>query len=102
MLHQNNDPTRKCKSKYITLLEYNRYRVRKNDFEQLHLGGRLSHEYLLDLFIRWEQSQMNYYKNNQKILKISSYESTRKFHEKKSNKKINKLVVIPESFPYYL
>ena len=44
---------------------------RKKDFEHLHYSGRLTHEYLINLFFHQEQSQLDFYKHNQDLLKVT-------------------------------
>ncbi len=94
----------KNNSKYLTIYQYNSYRVqrRKNDFEHLHYSGRLTHEYLIDLFFRWEQAQLYFYKTNQEKLKVSQYDSYLKFlnRSKERSKQFKKVIIIPKTYVY--
>ena len=68
MLRHN--PTGKSlRSPYISIYDYTSYRFqrRKGDFEHLHYSGKLGHEYIIDMFFRWEKRQTSIGKKLRKI-----------------------------------
>ena len=91
-------------SKFLTIYQYNSYRVqrRKQDFEHLHYSGRLTHEYLIDLFFRWEQSQLYFYKHNQELLKVTQYKTYLDFlnRTRKRQEEFKKVIMIPKTYIY--
>ena len=75
---------------------------RKQDFEHLHYSGRLTHEYLIDLFFRWEQSQLYFYKHNQELLKVTQYKTHLDFlnRTRKRQEEFKKVIIIPKTYIY--
>ena len=78
---------KKGRSIYVTVYEYSSYRLqrRDGDFEQVHFCGRLTHEIIIDYYVRWEQNELYWIRLNQNILLVNTYANT--LHTINNNKK---------------
>ena len=61
----------------LTILQYYSYRLayRPNDkFSPLLYSGRLTQQYFLHAYVMMESNRMNFFRNNQKILRVECYQ----------------------------
>jgi len=60
----------------LTALEFYNYRLRlrDRDFSLLHSAGRLFQQYVVDMYAKIEQMNLNYVSYNQKQLRADCYQ----------------------------
>ena len=63
------------KIKYLTTNEYYRYRImfRNNQFNIILRCGKLTQQYIVDMYIKVESSRLQYIQNHQKELRAEKY-----------------------------
>ena len=69
-------PGSTVKQKTVTALEFYNYRLRlrDRDFSLLHSAGRLFQQYVVDMYAKIEQMNLNYVSYNQKKLRADCYQ----------------------------
>ena len=60
-----------------TVLKFYQQRLQVRENKTLGIFGRLFHEYVIDQYCKIEKYRLDYIKNHQKELRVSSHESTR-------------------------
>ena len=70
---ENCEPIKKKKTK-ISTMEYNSYRlmVRKNNQQWIHRAGRLTQQYVCDMYSKIQGEMLNYKRFNQNDFRISA------------------------------
>jgi hypothetical protein len=78
----------------------NRLAFREN-FSLIHLGGKLTHQYIVDAYLKIEANRLNWIKQNQKELMVDSYKGVNDFvlnHANLSNCSIGRVIILPSTF----
>ncbi|XP_034936444.1 uncharacterized protein [Chelonus insularis] len=90
------------KNKSITRNAYIKYRLAiRNDFNKFLLGRRLFQQWVVDSYVKIEKDRIRYCKNNQKQLRVETYQGLIDYSHKKSNdtnSQIGKMIILPSSF----
>ena len=66
----------------------------------IHLGGRLFQQYLVDMYIKLEQTRLDFYRLNQKKIRCELYQGIYDCVRSEENraKEVGKRIVLPASF----
>ena len=75
------NPEKKIKRKnpFVTRKEYFKYRVqiRPDQFPILQLSGRLFQEWMVEMYMAWEEGKLDWLRNNQHLLRSDTYNAVR-------------------------
>ena len=76
-LRDNPEIKEKRKWQFVTRQEYFKYRVqiRPNEFPLFHLSGRLFQEWMIEMYMAWEDDTLDYLRKNQNQLRCDTYNS---------------------------
>jgi hypothetical protein len=73
----------------------------REQFSLIDYGGKLTHQYIVDAYLKIEANRLNWVKNNQKELMADSYKGVQDFvrnHANLSNSSIGRVTILPSSF----
>jgi hypothetical protein len=73
----------------------------REQFSLIDYGGKLTHQYIVDAYLKIEANRLNWIKNNQKELMADSYKGVQDFvrnHANLSNSSIGRVTILPSSF----
>ena len=87
--------------KRIIPLQFYSYRAmcRENEFNTLHLAGKLSQQFFVDMYAKIESERLSFLRYNQKTLRVDDYIHLRQaLQNDKNPDAIGQLIVLPSTF----
>lgn len=87
--------------KYITAMQYYAHKIYEKNGDDLHLFGRLFHQYIVDQYSKIELGRLNFIKFNQDKLRVDMYKGlmesiTKNDHIKPDS--VGRKIILPSSF----
>ncbi|XP_065835787.1 uncharacterized protein [Oscarella lobularis] len=98
---QKNPQTNVITTKKMTMLQFYAFRLmqRDGDFNTLLRAGKLSHQFIVDVFAKIETDRLNHMRHHQDDLRAASYTTLRDAVEADGDpSNVGQLVVLPSSF----